>query len=297
MEQTTQDDQKDQSLADFMAVLQASREEIDRRIVEIEQRMKESEERYKREQEEKERLAIAYAERSKREQEEYEQKRKRKMEEQEEYEKQRKLEKEGYEKQRKSEREEYDKQRKLKQEEYDKQRKVENEEYEKQRKLVQEEYERQRKERDDLLEKKLSKFGNRLGEIVEAMIRPNLLAKFKALGLEFDKISREVEIRQDNQFLTEIDAFMENGDSAMVVEVKSKPSVDDIKEHIERMAKLRSYADRRGDKRKYFGAVGGMVFNENEREFSLKCGFYVIIPSGETFDIIAPSGKYQPRIW
>ena len=160
-----------------------------------------------------------------------------------------------------------------------------------------EEDRRQRKEKDDLLDKKLSKYGNRLGEIVEAMIRPNLLAKFKVLGFEFSQISRDIEMRQDNEFLAEVDALLENDDSAMIVEVKTKPSIDDIKEHIERMEKLRSYADRRNDKRKYYGAVGGMVFNDNERKYALKCGFYVIVPSGETFDIIAPDGECRSKIW
>jgi hypothetical protein len=63
------------------------------------------------------------------------------------------------------------------------------------------------------------------------------------------------------------------------------------------MEKLRLHADLHGDKRKYLGSVAGMVINENVREFTLKSGFYVIEPSGDTFNIIEPEGTYQPREW
>jgi hypothetical protein len=83
----------------------------------------------------------------------------------------------------------------------------------------------------------------------------------------------------------------------MIVEVKSKPGAVDITEHIERMLKVRSHADLQNDKRKYLGAVAGMVFNDNEKTFAMKNGFYVIEPSGETFTITAPECIYSLREW
>jgi len=83
----------------------------------------------------------------------------------------------------------------------------------------------------------------------------------------------------------------------MIVEVKSKPKTEDISEHIERMEKVRAHANIHNDKRKYLGAIAGMVFNENEKTFAMKNGFYVIEPSGDTFIITAPEGIYSPREW
>ena len=48
------------------------------------------------------------------------------------------------------------------------------------------------------------------------------------------------------------------------------------------MEKLRRYADLHHDQRKYWGAVAGMVVSNNERDYALKNGFYVIVPSGDT---------------
>jgi hypothetical protein len=83
----------------------------------------------------------------------------------------------------------------------------------------------------------------------------------------------------------------------MAVEIKTKPTIDDIHDHIERMEKLRAYADLHNDKRVYLGAVAGVVFNESEKTYTLKKGLYVIEPSGETFKITEPRDKYRPREW
>jgi len=147
------------------------------------------------------------------------------------------------------------------------------------------------------LDEKLGRLGNRIGDIIEDMIDPGLLAKFQALGFTFSKLSRNINLWHNNRILTEVDALLENGDKVMVVEVKSKPSSEDIQYLFQSMGKVRFYADNRGDKRRYFGAVGGMYFDARVRNYALKKGFYVIEPSGEAFNIIVPEGKYQPREW
>ena len=145
-------------------------------------------------------------------------------------------------------------------------------------------------------DRKLGKFGNRLGEIIEHMVMPNLEEKFCQFGFLFNKAYPHALLKDEKQqFLTEVDITLESEDNVMLVEVKSKPTIDDIKEHLERMKKVRLRAYERADTRKYLGAVAGMVFNENEWAFTLKSGFYAIEPSGETFTIIPPDGP--PREW
>jgi hypothetical protein len=63
------------------------------------------------------------------------------------------------------------------------------------------------------------------------------------------------------------------------------------------MKKMRMYADLHDDKRKYLGAMAGVVFNESEKIYAFKKGFYVIEPSGETFKITEPRGVYHPHVW
>ena len=171
-------------------------------------------------------------------------------------------------------------------------------EAEKQRIKEMAEAKRERDEANKEFNKKMSKLGDRFGEMIEHMVRPNLLRRFVELGFDFDKMSPQPwHVPIDDRILTEVDAFLENSEKAMIVEIKSKPSIDDIKEHLERMDKIRLWADRRNDKRRFFGAIGGMVMNENVRNFALKSGFYVIEPSDETFVVLAPEGEYSPKEW
>jgi chromosome segregation ATPase len=162
------------------------------------------------------------------------------------------------------------------------------------------ETDRRMKETDRRMKETDERFGalsNRFGEMVEYMILPNLVEKFGELGFTFTKANRTKITDREHGIFTEIDAYLETGEKVMVVEIKNKPSVEDINDHIERMEKLRQYADLHDDKRKYLGAMAGVVFSESVKTYTLKKGFYVIEPSGDTFTITEPKGSYHPQEW
>jgi hypothetical protein len=144
--------------------------------------------------------------------------------------------------------------------------------------------------------KRFGEFTRRFGEVVEYMIAPNLLKKFREYGFKFhEAMSDRVFSDDDNDISFEVDIFLQNGDKAMLVEVKTKLTTEDVKDHIVRLEKMRVYADLHSDKRTFLGAVAGVVMTSNVKKYALGQGFYVIEPSGETFNIIPPSGK--PKEW
>jgi chemotaxis protein histidine kinase CheA len=146
------------------------------------------------------------------------------------------------------------------------------------------------------INKRFGDYSNRLGEITEYMIAPNLRSKFRELGFVFPQACSNRDVSDyDNDIFLEIDVMLENGDKAMLVEVKTKLTTEDIKEHIERLEKMRKYADLHGDRRTFLGAVAGVVIPSNIRNFALKQGLFVVEPSGETFFITPPYGK--PKEW
>jgi len=161
------------------------------------------------------------------------------------------------------------------------------------------ETDRQMKETDRQIKdfnKRFGEFSNRFGEVVEYMIAPNLQKKFREFGLDFLLASPSFTVSDDNhQILFEIDVFLQNGDKAMLVEVKTKLSTEDVKDHVKRLEKMRAYADLHGDKRAFLGAVAGVVMTPYAKKYALGLGFYVIEPSGETFNITSPQGK--PKEW
>ena len=144
--------------------------------------------------------------------------------------------------------------------------------------------------------KQIGTINNRFGEIVEYMVAPNLKEKFREMGLKFHQASPDVVFSDDDDnTLFEVDVLLQNGDKAMLVEAKATFTTEDVKDHIERLEKMRKYADLHGDKRAFLGAVAGVVMTSNVKKYALGQGFYVIEPSGETFNITPPSGK--PKEW
>jgi hypothetical protein len=145
-------------------------------------------------------------------------------------------------------------------------------------------------------DRQIGKLGKRMGEVIEYMVAPNLREKFRELGYDFPQANQNSDVSdRKNKIYLEIDVKLENGDKAMLVEVKTKPTTEDVQDHIERLEKMRVYADLHGDKRTFLGAVAGAVMTDNVKEYVLKQGFFVIEPSGETFNIIPPNGK--PKEW
>jgi hypothetical protein len=159
--------------------------------------------------------------------------------------------------------------------------------------------------------KRFGDFTNRFGEVVEYMIAPNLREKFSEMGLNFLQANSGTRVADyGNSIHFEVDVMLENGDKALLVEIKTKLTTENVQEHIARLEKMRKYADLRGDKRTFLGAVAGVVMAANVKEYALGQGFYVIEPaggepslayarsaegSGETFNITPPNG--QPKEW
>jgi hypothetical protein len=141
-------------------------------------------------------------------------------------------------------------------------------------------------------QKMMSDLGRKFGTIIEHMFIPNLKEKFNALGYYFEKSSPNVLIgSKKHNIYMEIDVFLENGDCALAVEVKTQANNNDVQEHIERMEKLRRYFDLHNDKRKLYGAIAAAIIPGNVYDFALKQGFYVIEQSGDNVTIKEPSGS------
>jgi len=96
--------------------------------------------------------------------------------------------------------------------------------------------------------KRFGDFTNRFGEVVEYMIAPNLQDKLYDMGLDFQEVCPNYKVRSKKHNISfQVDVFLQNGDTAMLVEIKTKLTISDINEHIKRMEKMRTFADLRGD--------------------------------------------------
>ena len=143
---------------------------------------------------------------------------------------------------------------------------------------------------------RLGALTNLFGDFTVGMVAPKLREKFMDFKLVFLKSSPNV-IFDDktNNLSFEIDILLENGEKAMLVEVKTKLTNERINKHIERLEKMRKYADLHGDKRTFVGAVAGIAVTEEVKKITLSQGLYLIEPDGENFNITPPNDS--PREW
>ncbi|MBF0181898.1 MAG: DUF3782 domain-containing protein [Magnetococcales bacterium] len=150
---------------------------------------------------------------------------------------------------------------------------------------------RQMKETD----RKLDRLGSRLGEFVEGLVAPACETLFAARGIPVHKVSRRVVAKLPGGRYMEIDLFVVNSTAVSLVEVKSKLTVEDVREHLIRMGEFKQFFPEYADKRA-FGAVAGMVIEENVRLFAINQGLFVIEQAGETLRM-ANDDDFVPRAW
>ncbi|MDR3302564.1 MAG: hypothetical protein LBT01_08595 [Spirochaetaceae bacterium] len=135
------------------------------------------------------------------------------------------------------------------------------------------------------------------GDLTANLVAPNLPEKFRELGYTFTKCSCEMKFKDSAGItLAEVDAWLENGDVVLAVEIKGKLLKRDVDDHLERMKVLHDYAKEHGDKRKLLGAVAGGITRKDARDYAVKSGFYVLEQSGDTLKIEMPKG-FKPKTW
>jgi len=144
--------------------------------------------------------------------------------------------------------------------------------------------------------KRFGDISNRFGDLVECIISPNILDKFKDMGLEFETASPKIKVRDHkNKIYFEIDVFLQNTTAAMLVEIKTELKIEYINEHIERLEKMRVFANLHNEKRIFLGAVAGIIVSSDAKNYALENGFYLIEPEGEDLNITPPFKK--PKEW
>jgi hypothetical protein len=146
------------------------------------------------------------------------------------------------------------------------------------------------------ISKNLGGIGNTIGKMTEAMFSFELWKKFSVHGFKFTQGS-SIKFSSGNQVLAEVDFFMENGDYAMPVEIKTELSVEDVDDHLKRMDKIRQYMDRRKDKRKLVGAVAGAVVAPNVVKYAQRKGFFVLVQTGDSIGIARLPKGFVPKEW
>ena len=149
-------------------------------------------------------------------------------------------------------------------------------------------------------QKEVGKLGSRIGEMIVSMVKGNIVEKFQALGYDnLDDYCEKKKFKNKKLGIKgEIDLFVENGDIAILVEAKTTLETKDVRDHIDRLEKFRRCIDAKGvDQRRFIGAVAGAVIIGDAAEFAIENGLYVIVQSGEAFEIMPPPEGFTAKEW
>jgi len=160
------------------------------------------------------------------------------------------------------------------------------------------ETDRQFKETDLKIEKVSTQIGNlsgRWGKFVEGLVSPSCETLFVERGIPVHKVSRQIKAKMPGGRHMEIDVFVVNTDAVALVEVKSTLTVEDVREHLTRLAEFKDFFPEYADKR-VIGAVAGIVIEENADRFAINKGLFVIEQAGNSLRM-ANDENFVPRTW
>ena len=139
--------------------------------------------------------------------------------------------------------------------------------------------------------------GNSIGDLAESMFAGALCEKFAEYGILVTEQTERKRFREGKRVVAEADVFLENGEYAIPMEIKTKLTVKDIDGHIERIEAIRRHLDGKGDSRKLLGAVAGGVVPKNVMKLAHEKGLFVLVQSGDSVTIAdAPIG-FRAREW
>jgi TolA-binding protein len=151
----------------------------------------------------------------------------------------------------------------------------------------------------DAANKRSGKFDRKFGELWELMVVPHIKEKFNELGFHFESVARNLEFDKPNtngRTLAEVDILLENGDFAIVVEVKDSFKKKYLTEHLDRMKKLKTLP--RFANKKLYGAIAAGFIRGESKQQAFEHGFYVVNRPDYMNVEIEPFPKgCKPRAW
>lgn len=145
------------------------------------------------------------------------------------------------------------------------------------------------------LARQVGNLSSRWGEFVEGVVAPACKTIFANRGIPVHKVSQRVRAELPGNCRMEVDLLVVNTDAVILVEVKSKLMVEDVRDHVKRLAGFKDFFTEYADKR-VMGAVAGIVIEEDADRFAINQGLFVIVQSGETATL-ANGDDFVPRTW
>lgn len=144
--------------------------------------------------------------------------------------------------------------------------------------------------------KQIGELGNTLGYFTQSLVEPEICSHFQKRGFNVSSSYENRKVKVNGQFIAEIDLTVENGDTTVLVEVKTTLKEAHVDEHIERItavqqANVAPYAGK-----KLIGALAAITVPESVERYAIKAGFFVLYPVEEIVGVVN-GDDFVPRVW
>jgi hypothetical protein len=142
------------------------------------------------------------------------------------------------------------------------------------------------------LKEQIAGLTDSLGRFAEHMVEPSVVRLFRERGIRLTDIYSRFRERRNGKMM-EVDVLGYGPRAVVVVEVKLKLKLPDIKDLLEKLPHFFDFFTLlRG--RKLYGAVAGMSVDANVARYAYKEGLFVLAPSGENMQILNDD-EFKPR--
>jgi len=134
----------------------------------------------------------------------------------------------------------------------------------------------------DRMEDNFGGVSKRLGDLTEIIVVPKIRVDINKLGNHNfkDAVADKTVVAVVGGIkdpVAEVDMLLFGDDEAMAVEIKTHLKKTKVDNHLKRLQKLRTYENEAGVAgKKLFGAVAGVVVDDEARTYAKKNGLYVI---------------------
>jgi hypothetical protein len=142
--------------------------------------------------------------------------------------------------------------------------------------------------------REVSRLGDRWGLFVENIVAPAVLRLFQERGIEIRHLYRRA-VSDIPGAEMGVDILAVNGDVAVVVEVKSRLTKEDVDDFCESLQRFKQAFPERVNHQIY-GAVAAIEFVKDIDRYAYRKGLFVIRQCGDSVEL-ANDDSFQPRAW
>jgi Holliday junction resolvase-like predicted endonuclease len=142
--------------------------------------------------------------------------------------------------------------------------------------------------------REVSNLSSRWGQFVENLVAPGVLRLFREREINVQEVAQRMRSARGSRHL-EIDVFAVDDDVAVVVEVKSRLTQNDVRQVLNTLTHFKAAFPHYATYQIY-GAVAAIEIDKDVDTYAYNQGLFVIVQSGDSI-MISNTSDFRPRIW